>query len=453
MPSANRLFLPALIVLGCVIGAALCLGMPAADTVEVTYEPDDLRDIANPERGIYVQLTSQDEQGPLDLDTVRALRNDHMTLILRMYYLKTFRDRPISDTKLKHIREDFNVIREAGTKCIIRFAYTEKIGDPDAPIDVVLGHMDQLAPILRDNADVILTAQAGFVGAWGEWHASTNDLTEPENARQIVNKWLDILPASRCVQLRTPRQKWMFLDSKAPITADQAFTDAPIARVGHHNDCFISSETDVGTYEDIEAEKQYLNIETAYIPMGGETCALTKFAEPDNARSEMESLHFTYLNLGWHPDVIKMWQTEGFFQEVKRRMGYRLSLVSMNAPARAEAGSRISITLHLTSTGFAAPVNPRDVVLILIPAEGGEDIALKVPAEPRTWLPGKPITVEADLQLPDNTPSGKYHLHLALPDPAPKLAQRVDYAIQLANPGLWDDQTGRHDLRAELIIE
>lgn len=453
MPQLNRKFHQLLILAGCVLCAALYLGAAPVNTAEHTYAPDDQRDIANPERGIYVQFTSQDEQGPLEVNAVKILRDDNMTLILRMYYLKTFRDRPLSDTELDMIRDDFNVIREAGAKCVLRFAYTEKIGDPDAPIDVVLGHMDQLAPILKANADVILTAQAGFVGAWGEWHASTNDLDEPENAKKIVLKWLDILPTSRSVQLRTPRQKWLILDNKTPITAEQAYADTPIARLGHHNDCFVSSDTDVGTYVDIETEKAFLGIETAFVSMGGETCALTKFAEPDNARSEMENLHFTYLNLGWHPEVIKMWQTEGFFREVKRRMGYRLSLISLNAPNRAATGSLISLKLTLDNTGFAAPVNPRDVVLIIQNTDGSSEYALKIPANPRAWLPGKPIVIDADLQLPDDLTPGEYKLYLALPDPEPTLAHRPDYAIQLANPGLWDAATGRHNLNATLRIE
>ena len=453
MPQLNRKLHQLLILAGCVLCAALFLGAAPADTTEQTYAPDDQRDIANPERGLYIQFTSQAEQDPLDLNAVKALRDDNLTLTLRMYYLKTFLDRPLTDKQLNMIRDDFAIMREAGVKCILRFAYSQEIGKPDAPIDVVLGHMSQLAPILQDNADVILTAQTGFVGAWGEGHASTNDLAEPENHNQIVQHWLDILPPSRTVQLRTPRKKWMFMDSKTPINAEQAFTDTPIARLGHHNDCFISSDTDVGTYEDIETEKAYLGIETTYVPMGGETCALTKFADPDNARLEMESLHFTYLNLGYHPEVIEKWRTEGFFKEVKRRLGYRLSLVSLTAPQNAKPGSQLNLKLTLTNTGFAAPVNPRDVVLILQSIDGSNEYALNIPANPRAWLPGKPIHVDADLQLPDDLAPGQYKLHLALPDPEPTLSDSPNYAIQLANPGLWNPTTGRHDLGAILRIE
>ncbi len=440
-------------LLGSVLG---CIGLvwliqPVQAGVQ-TYPADDGRNLVNPERGLYEQFTSQAEQNPLNESALKQMREEGLSLILRMYYLKTFRDRPLSEAQLGMIDHDFSVMRRAGVKCVLRFAYSQAIGEPDAPIDIVMTHMQQLKPIVRRHADVILTAQAGFVGAWGEWHASMNDLSEPDHAKRIVDAWLDILPASRTVQLRTPRQKWMILGHDVPLTREQAFTDTPIARIGHHNDCFISSDTDVGTYENIEKEKAYLFKETRYVPMGGETCALTRFAEPDNARAELEKLHFTYLNLGYHPEVIEKWRSDGFFQEVRNRLGYRLSLVSLEVPGDATAGGELPIRMELINTGFAAPCNPRLVQLVLVHSATGETRTIPIPAEARDWLPGAPIVMETLLSLPNDMVEGMYRLYLAMPDPEPTLRDRPAYAIQLANPGLWDERTGRHDLRASLHI-
>lgn len=435
-----------------VLSAALLLGATAGHTAETSFAPDDGRDIANPERGLYLQFTSQAEADPLTHEMLAPLHEQNLTLMLRMYYLKTFRDRPLSDNQLKMVANDFAVMRDAGVKCVLRFAYSQAIGEPDAPIDVVLDHMEQLRPILAANADVIATTQAGFVGAWGEGHASTNDLAEPENHNRIVQRWLDILPETRTVQLRTPRKKWAFFDDKTPITEEQAFNGTPIARIGHHNDCFVSSDTDVGTYEDIENEKRYLSLETRFVPMGGETCALTKFSDPDNARAEMENLHFSYLNLGYHPEVLEKWRTDGFFKEVRNRLGYRLSLVSMTCPESAKPGGTLPITLTLTNTGFAAPFNPRNVQLILKNADGAHETAIPLQTDPRAWLPDEPIVIQENLQLPDGLSPGNYNVSLALPDPEPGLSGRPEFAIQLANPGLWDADTGRHDLGVSVRI-
>ena len=432
--------------------ALLHLASCGALSAEKMFNADDQQDIANPERGLYTQFTSQAESDPLKLNDLQALRSENMTLLLRMYYLKTFRDRPLSRAQLNLIRDDFALIRRAGVKCILRFAYSQGIGEPDAPIDIVLKHMDQLTPILRENADVIATAQAGFIGAWGEWHASTNNLAEPQNAKRIVRKWLAILPPQRTLQLRTPRQKWMILGDKTPLQPDTAFANTPAARIGHHNDCFLSSPTDVGTYENTEAEKQYLHADTRFVPMGGETCAKAAFSEPDNARKEMTNLHFSYLNLGYHPDVISAWRDNGYLDEVKRRLGYRLSLTSIEYAESVGPDENLPITLTLSNTGFAAPFNPRHVELILVSKDGSTQYTTTLPDDPRTWMPGKPIHINASLNIPADADPGKYRLLLALPDPEPTLADRPEYAIQLANPGLWNPTTGRHDLGITIQI-
>jgi hypothetical protein len=37
----------------------------------------------------------------------------------------------------------------------------------DAPIDVISGHIDQLAPILLQYEDLVFALEAGFIGTWG----------------------------------------------------------------------------------------------------------------------------------------------------------------------------------------------------------------------------------------------------------------------------------------------
>ncbi len=100
--------------------------------------------------------------------------------------------------------------------------------------------------MLQRNADVIAFMQAGFIGAWGEWHTSSNNLTAPASRNQIRDALLAALPASRFIQLRYP-----------PYVMDGTPTLPPLSavltgglRVGVHNDCFLASKTDVGTYDD-----------------------------------------------------------------------------------------------------------------------------------------------------------------------------------------------------------
>jgi Domain of unknown function (DUF4832)/Domain of unknown function (DUF4874) len=430
----------------------LATNASGAQSVSQLFADDDLREIANPERGLYFHVGSQSEQNPIQPWMTQYMQNNNMTLMLRLYYLKSFRDQPLSQTQLDLISNDFAAMRQAGIKTVLRFAYSEGIGEPDAPLNVVLGHMDQLAPIFAANSDVIATAQAGFVGAWGEWHSSTNNLTDPVNARQIVDKWMDILPANRAIQLRTPAQKWMILNNSDALTPGEAFTGTDKSRIGHHNDCFLASETDFGTYANPVAEKAWVGAETQYVPMGGETCAVSSRSDSATARVEMEQLHYSYLNSGYHPDVLAGWEADGFMDEVKRKLGYRFALESIDYEPTVLAGDQLPLTIDLVNNGWASPFNPRDVVLTLVSEDGLTEYDFTLPDDPRTWLPGNTITLSALVDIPADAVAGNYQLWLSFPDPEPTLANRPEYAIQLANPGLWNPATGRHDLGITVSI-
>lgn len=83
---------------------------------------------------------------------------------------------------------------------------------------------------------------------------------------------LSVLPEDRMVQLRTPKFK-RTMYSPDPLPPTQAYDGSTRARLGHHNDCFLASPDDLGTYEDPAVEYPYLQDETRFLAMGGETCA------------------------------------------------------------------------------------------------------------------------------------------------------------------------------------
>ena len=75
----------------------------------------------------------------------------------------------------------------------------------------------------------------GFVGAWGEWHNSTNALVSADRTvnaswAAIVDRVLSALPPTRMAVLRYPYHK-RALSGGNPLSAAQAFSGAPQARV------------------------------------------------------------------------------------------------------------------------------------------------------------------------------------------------------------------------------
>lgn len=407
-----------------------------APTHEVGYVAST-ETLLNPERGFYAtaDLLSEDDLG-------WVVANGH-TLVHSYVLLDEHRDEPLPDQLLETIDARMGLVRDAGIKLVLRFAYN--LGpypepDPDAPLDQVLEHIEQLAPVLDANQDVIAVVQAGFVGAWGEWHSSTNGLDAPDARAAIVEALLDAVPAGRSVLLRNPTHKEaLFGDA---LDATEAWTGSDEARTGHHNDCFLASDTDLGTYPEgaVETWKDYVAADTFYVPMGGETCAVNPPRSAcASALEEMERLHFTFLNQDYHPDVIDGWIEGGCKEELDRRLGYRLVLTSAVLPDAVRPGGRFVLRLRLRNDGFAAPINPRPLRVVL--ASGGARHEVELPGlDARHLLGGATTEVAVRLQLPADLPEGPATLSLWLPDP--DLPDDPRQAIRLANEATWDAGTG-----------
>lgn len=410
-----------------------------APTVRVTFTPTD-EDVFNPERGFYryTQLTTA-----TDLDSIAA---QGYSLVYSYVRLDEYREEPIAESLLDAMNTGFEAARAAGLKVIVRFAYNfgpYPDSEPDASKPVILGHITQLQPHLAANEDVIAQVQAGFIGAWGEWHTSTNDLlADPADRKEILEALLDAVPATRTTALRYPAYKREMYG--AALDAGAAFEGSHAARTGHHNDCFLSSDTDVGTYpsSQIEELKTYLAADTRYVPMGGETCALHDRSSCEIAQEELARLHFSYLNFDYHEDVIDHWESNGCLDAIRRALGYRLELVEAQVPEAARPGGAFDLEVTLRNVGYAAPFNPRPVEVVLAGPEFHRATVAEL--DVRRWLPGAPIVLRLHVQLPAEIAPGSYSLALALPDAAPSLAERPEYAIRLANEGTWD--SGRNAL-------
>lgn len=348
----------------------------------------------------------------------------------------------------------------------------------DAPKAVVLRHLDQLAPYLANNRDVILLMQAGFIGTWGEWYysqhfgnAGTITALQWSDRTEVVNKILAVLPTERMVQLRAPRYKYEILDRTSPLGSGEAHNGTNVARTGHFNDCFLASPTDFGTYGNpADADKDYLDDETLYVPMGGETCNNTTDDSPPSNRSrcyasdggaaidELGRFHWSYLNQDYNRAVLDdpgadfTWADDGCLDEVRRRLGYRFVLIDGYFPKSASKAGGLKVSFRMRNDGWAAPFNPRRVEIVLRSAVGATyRLPLGTSVDPRKWYPGSTVTVVETLSL-SSVPTGSYSLWLNLPDPEPSLGSAAAYSIQVANSGTWEANTGYNALNASLAV-
>jgi hypothetical protein len=441
------------------------------DLVQVSYRPTD-EHFPNPERGFYRFAPGTPTSPPLDVATLRSYRDQGQTLVFRPYLIRDFRESDISPEFLERMRNDFQTLRDTGLKTLFKFRYSTAIGQPDADKARVFSHLDQLAPLFRENYDVIAVAQAGFIGAWGEWHASTNDLTTPDNMRDILFRVLDVLPEERFVLIRSPRHKMNIFRTNLPFPDQRAFDGSRVSRTGFHNDCFLASPTDVGTYHipnypviDIDGaltaewiKEQYLARETRFVPMGGETCnprpdAGDRYHCP-NALREMDLLNWSFLNFNYSRQILDTWVEQGCMREVERRLGYRLAMRNGSYSRTVAPGGTFHFELEMVNEGFAAPYNPRDVQVVLRRVDNpGQVLNVDLPDTPRHWLGGDVIRLRRDLGIPRDVAGGEYDVLLNLPDPAGTLRNRPMFSIRVANAGTWEDSTGFNRLNHRVTID
>ncbi len=421
---------------------------PAQSVSIINYTESD-ETFLNPERGFYT-----DVYGNITASTVAAAKAQGITLLHKIYVIPQFRTAPLSDDFLNTVRSDLQTAREGGVKVILRFFYTDYAEGEDAALDTVLLHINQLGPVFRENADVIAFVDAGFIGAWGEWYYSSHGLNNTEDRRTVLFALLNALPKSVDVVIRTPNYKRLIFNYDEPLTPDSAYSGSYRSRTGAHNDCFLADETDMGTYlwNDIEGDKNYLNADNRFVPQSGETCQPSEFCECSNALTDLARMHWSTLNIDYHPDVIQGWINNGCFSEIKKRLGYRFVLRQAEISDSVKPNGIFTLNFDIDNVGFASPYKPRGCEVILRNTATGAKYKLVTAVDPRFWYSGDTTHVEITGGVPDDMPQGEYAAFLFLPDTVTALRDRPDYAIRFADENVWEDSTGYNSLQHVVVI-
>ena len=421
---------------------------------EIQYElSDDI--FPNPERGFIHNLEVHSAGDPLNPAMLAALKNENVSMILRLYYLEDFKDQPINNAELSLIRSDMQKLRDAGVKCVLRFAYTDDMSGTDAPFSIISQHLDQLKPVFEENKDVIAFVQAGLIGAWGEWHSSSNGLATIENEKKVLEKLLSVLPSEIMVQVRTPGQKQQIFNTTVPLTAAIAYTSEKLARVGHHNDCFMASTNDYGTYTNVQADKEYISNEGLFVPTGGETCPPDPPGSTPTctvATSTMKQLRWTYLNLDWYKPTINAWKAAGCFEELQRNLGYRLALETAKFPDQVSVNQDLMVNIKIINKGYAPLYNHKTTTLALKNKTSGEIHQIELPVDLRECKPLAEFKIDKMIKT-TGIPKGVYDLYLKIADNSSGLKDRSEYSVRLANSNVWVvENGGMNNLKHQLKI-
>lgn len=418
----------------------------------------------NPARGWYHHTsTAASNYSPLNYDALLQLRNANgSSIIVRLFVLDTFTSQVIDNSTLEKIAADFDVARRGYFKLIIRFAYTVTLNDPpprgDAPKDVILLHIAQLSPILHNNSDIILAMQHGFIGTWGEGFytdffgdSGVVNATQQKDRQDVFNALLNSIPECTMIQLRTWQFKEQLTGSNLPVGRENAYTcgngsAASTSRSGLHNDCFLASDTDSGTWVNSMTDRPRMSVQSQYSIYGGETC------NPNSARiscsialQELQFFHFTFLNNLYHPDVLQGWRRDRCYDTIAQNLGYRIIIVSSYFPANITVGSNMSFQVTVRNDGFAAPVTK--MVLNLILKKDDVKHRMKLNSDVRFWLGNRTEhSINETVSIPNELDGGIWQLYLEIADAAPRIQRVPQYNILAVNQAPTVQQEGMNDL-------
>jgi len=430
---------------------------------KITYQVSE-EIICNPERGFYTHHEfSTGDSNAITPEFVKEYRKQGISLIFTVYYMQDFRDKLISATYLQRIKNNMQALRDGGSKAVLRFAYTSAENQKpwDAPWELTKQHIQQLKPVLDEFSDVICVLEAGFVGVWGEWYYTDNYNYQPkkdqyEPRRKVLDDLLSVMPRDRMVAVRYPAAKLYTYNiaHTDTITLQTAYNGSDLSRVAFHNDCFLADSDDVGTFQGIQDHRKFWENETRYVAMGGETCGKSEYSACENALSDFEKYHWSYINIDYHPAVIGQWEEEKCMTEIKKRLGYRFVLTDASFTKEGKIGNSYKIELNLINEGWAAPFNPRDVEIVFVSKKDNKNkYKIKLKEDPRFWFSSAKTKIKTEFRLPDSMEKGEYDIYLNLPDPREEIASRQEYSIRLANKNIWNDAYGYNKIHTAKLSD
>jgi hypothetical protein len=449
---------------------------PPPGTIEDTsYGTDPNDELRNPERGFFHNVVPDG--------------NDYHTLMPAYLYLDQVCDDTLvwdgytagttSPVLKTFVQTKLIPARNAGAKVIFRPRYDTQSGHGPSPctiggvnvfhadaasgadpLAIQKNHIEAVARMIADNKDVIAFIQAGYLGRWGEWN--TNDHAD-ETAPWLYD---DTQRAAVIDYVRARYEHYGIeqdVELRRPVFAKEIVERDADANIGLHSDCYMSNDSDGGTYSDFEDIPQNFGDEdlarewaedfTTNASFGGETCnagGSERWRSCADVLDEMPDIHVGYLNGDYSEFLLDALDDDECLDDVLRNLGYRFKVTRVVYTPSTTAGGSFTVNVDVINTGWARLQKPRDAAIVL----RGPTTHTYLPSNRDTelWAPGETRTLAFTGTAPA---AGTYTVRLAIPDPdAPT---DIDYAIKLATTrngtSVFDPATGDNNLGVTITVQ
>lgn len=425
--------------------------------------------LSNPYCGLYSIFrfyADSERMYPEELLLEEVTVSPSRQLCLIEINLVHFNDRPLSDEALSMVYRIFKHFSSQGKQLIVRFMYDwEGKGIVNEPkdIEIILNHMEQLTPILREYTESIYILQGLFIGSWGEMHNSRY-LSE-RHMTQLAKKLYHSTGELTQIALRCPSFWRMIFRTFQPLNADTAFSTSQKSRFSLFNDGIMASDSDFGTYGKIPAkdskqhsdkwirrdELYFQNQLCRYVSNGGEVINDCELNDAGNAIHTLKTMRISYLNSDYDEKVIEkwknsrsgetgiLWRDKTAFEYVAAHLGYRFTIDSVDVTWEAGQNDKLKASITIVNKGFAPCYHKFEVKLVIKTASYSEIHEYPVDTDTRLWMPDEKIEIEAVIDSSDYAQQN-YILYLGIYDP------RTKQPIQLANTFSAADHFGLYKL-------
>ena len=278
---------------------------------KVKFKPEKLveinDDLINPDRGWY-QIHTFKLKEPVSMADREYTLNATDSIAFLLIDISEYRDRQLDDIAIESFRTIFGFFRDYQLDMIVRVVYDTEgrcMETEPSSEDIILTHMSQLVPIIKEFEDVIYVYQGLLIGNWGEMHSSK--FLSPTRLRRLSEIFLRELKGNTYLAMRRPAYVRILFPEGNDVRQEQ---------VGIYDDAIMASKTHLGTFGeqaavDVRRERSWLPHEEInyvtelcnQVPYGGE--ALWSDAEDglEDIRNDLSeisqyfrALHLSYLN-------------------------------------------------------------------------------------------------------------------------------------------------------------
>lgn len=263
--------------------------------------------------GFYDPLT-QGKPSPAEVDQAYL---KGFPLVLVTVTLDPAND-TISPAVLLPLADTLARCRTLGVGAIFRAAYSWDKTPRDPSLLRIMRHVDQLAALLEEFIDIVLTVQVGMIGSWGECNNSAsghavNGYALESSIVPIIAGWL--FGFGGYISVRCPHYAAWYLAKHG---------DEEKARLGLHNDSFASSNSNGGTYIATPSVQYWKDFAKTMAIYGGETVVPDPLKETywngAAALAEVMAMRVCYLNAEYSTVLYDKWKASGHYNQIALAM-------------------------------------------------------------------------------------------------------------------------------------